>query len=218
MALIVNRRNLYLHIPKTGGIWITGVLTKSSVAVSKIEDKHATYDLVQGRLRAERRLFFWRRWTEFRYFCVVRNPLTWYESWFRYQKSRDFRAYGEVGSTAIWHPMAPLNAIREEDFNAFMTAINDRVPGFAGHMFRSYTVNAAARILRNESLRQDLLQLNRDWEMGLDEDLILQSDPANVSPRDPIVWKPEVFERTVAYERATFDLYGYDWRGAVAVA
>ncbi len=148
MAWIVNRRTIYLHIPKTGGIWITRILKGSGVPLAKIEDKRATYDIVLGRLRCERRLMIWRRWTDYRYFCVVRNPLTWYESWFRYLKSKGFRAYGAVGTTRIWHPMAPVNSIVGDDFTEFMNAMNDRCPGFAGHLFRSYTLNSGARVLR----------------------------------------------------------------------
>lgn len=215
MALLIQRRTVYLHIPKTGGIWLTGILHASGVRLRKVEAKHATYDLVLGRLRAQARLRFWRRWTDYRAFCVVRHPLTWYESWFRYQQARAFRDYGDVGSVPLWHPMAPLNGITASDFNAFMAQVNARVPGFAGHLFRSYTVNSGARVLKAETLRDDLAQLNRDWGLGLDDGRITGAQAANVSPPVPILWHPRILAQTIAHERAAFALYGYDPEGAV---
>jgi hypothetical protein len=114
--------------------------------------------------------------------------------------------------------MAPLNGLATDDFNAFMTELNARAPGFAGALFRSYTERAGARILRTESLRADLLALNADWDLGLDAARIQAAEPANVSPREPIVWAPAVWAETVAHEHATFRLYGYAPDGAVQVA
>ena len=112
MALLLKNGLLYLHIPKTGGNWLTKLLRDHGCVRLSIEDKHATYDLVAGRLR--KRSFIERKFTlrgveSLHYMAVVRNPLTWYESWFKYQTSKQFKDWGQIRNVRKWHVMSSIN-------------------------------------------------------------------------------------------------------------
>eukprot|EP01025_Chloroclados_australasicus_P050207 TRINITY_DN5746_c1_g1_i4.p1 TRINITY_DN5746_c1_g1~~TRINITY_DN5746_c1_g1_i4.p1 ORF type:complete len:188 (-),score=5.11 TRINITY_DN5746_c1_g1_i4:34-597(-) len=165
MAFLLNDRLIFLHIPKTGGNWLTKLLRQSDITMKKISDKHATYDLVSGQLqeRSARPIFGLKK-RQYEFFAVVRNPLTWYESWFKYQSYRfslgAFKDWGANGDPYNWHCMSPLNFGHIADFNDFMERVNERAPGFAGHLFCASTSNSGARILKAESIRSDLVRLS----------------------------------------------------------
>jgi hypothetical protein len=46
MALILKNDVLYLHVPKTGGNWLTATLKAEDLIIGSISHKHATYDYV----------------------------------------------------------------------------------------------------------------------------------------------------------------------------
>ena len=219
MALVIAEKYIYMHIPKAGGNWLTRMLTSANLPLRNLEDKHATYEMLCGNLRAQRRFGLRPRPVPpYLFFAVVRNPLQWYESWFKYQRKHQFRTWGAVGEPAHWHSMAAANLGPFDDFNAFMDAMNTTVPGFVGQLYAAYTLNSGARVLRSETVREDLWKLNQDWTLGLNRADVFESAAENVSPKAPILWRRDIFERTVALEAATFARYGYDCTGVVEVA
>jgi hypothetical protein len=212
MALLLRNDLLYLHIPKTGGNWLTKLLHDHGCVKSSIEHKHASYDLVAGRLR--RRSFIERSFTlrhieNLNFIAVVRNPLKWYESWFKYQNSRGFGDWGKVRNAREWHIMSSINSIKQTDFNDFVMAIHSAHPGFLTSLYAAYTARSAANVLKNESIRDDFAAINARFSLGIPESAIFESAEYGVSPKIPILWDQKVFETTVALERAAFSAYGY---------
>jgi hypothetical protein len=222
VALKIDGKIFFLHVPKTGGNWVAKILKESGVDFSECDQKYATYDIVCGRLRTI------KDFQNYQFFCFVRNPLVWYGSWYKYQLMRGFRKWGESGVQGQWHVMSGLNScIGEEEqymevqghptFNEFMMRVNADSPGFAGYVFRSYTVNSSARVLRAESSRQAFLALCKEWELPVNRETIIESPNENVSSKVEITWDHKVFESTVRNETATFALYNCDWKDVVAV-
>lgn len=204
------RNTYFLHIPKTGGNWLRSIIKQSSIKEIKTNkiSKHATFDLLVGTNRTKFLNLELKK--KIRYFCVVRHPLLWYQSWFSYQHDKGWRNWGEEGNFNDWHCLSALNMPKEDDFNQFMIRINQNSPGFLTFLYHSYVLNSGARFLRNENLRDELLSINREWRLGLSEQLILESDKLNVSTKSPIVWDEKVLKDTIENESSILKKYGYE--------
>tara|TARA_B100001059_G_scaffold167295_1_gene166894 strand:+ start:780 stop:1436 length:657 start_codon:yes stop_codon:yes gene_type:complete len=198
----------FLHIPKTGGNWVRSIIRGSGVKEIKTNQisKHATYDLLAG---VHNRTFF-KSPISIKYFCVVRHPLLWYQSWFRYQQDKGWKNWGEKGNMLRWHCLTGINMKKQDDFNMFMTHVNNYSPGFLTSLYHSYVLNSGARYLKNENLKYELLSLNEDWCLGLNEKIIVDSEKINVSTKSEIIWDEKVLAETLENEIPLLKKYGYD--------
>ncbi|SIS57531.1 hypothetical protein SAMN05421759_101516 [Roseivivax lentus] len=212
MALLLKDDIVYLHIPKTGGNWLTKILSDHDLVVASVSHKHATYDLIAGQVRQAKGGYFRRRVLpkgKLRYLAVVRHPMRWYESWFKYQTSKEFRRWGQPGQAANWHVMSPLNEITDDDFNTFLDKITTRAPGFVSGMYAAYCAASGAHILKNETIRDDLAAFNRAAGLGIPETAIFDSPAHGVSPRMTLTWDPALFDRVARLEAAALAAHGY---------
>lgn len=144
MAIKLKNGAEFLHIPKTGGTWVTEILEQLDLIDRHIGGhKHVDYDrllyftknirsgreyLKEAMVRASRKLrrgFLKGRNEEtvthnpIR-FCFVRHPLTWYESWWKYMSGRGWNDWGTENSAGDWHPNSILNGLGSDDFNEFV--------------------------------------------------------------------------------------------------
>ena len=220
MAYIINRKFIFLHIPKTGGSWVNSVLEDSNLDLEKIGYyKHASYDHVVGVLlhKFDRNTLFNKflrlyRKHDYKYFTVIRNPITWYESLFKYLQMRDemgFKRPGTVGKHHEWHILSSTNHIATKDFNQFIEEIVSKAPGLATYVFNSYVLNSSCYILKQESLRKDLQVFNEKFDIGIKAELIQESESLNCSPVKKLIWEEENLKKIIKYDCAIFDSYGY---------
>lgn len=222
MALVLKNDVLYLHVPKTGGNWLTATLEAEDLVVGKISHKHATWDYVVNARDKERGWF--GRVTGARQqlsrspqvFCVVRHPLSWYESWWKYQNGKAWRDWGTAGHLGDWHVCAALNAAKSPDFMDFMRSVNLHCPGFASQMFARYTQGSGAIVLRNETLAEDFVALAEKVGWKIDPVRVLGSGRLGMSPNLPTEWDPDVRAETLANEHIGLRLYGYAASGIAA--
>ena len=131
----------FLHLPKTGGNWVTRVLEQNHLVERYIQHKHASYDLnlFGDRMGSGRQLVHlcsrlaagkFKRILGIPYdepdaascfrFCFVRHPLSWYESWWKYMKSRGWNDWGRKNSARYWDPNSLLNGLGSDNFNTFV--------------------------------------------------------------------------------------------------
>ncbi len=79
MALLLPNHNaVFLHVPKTGGLFIQDFLRKNGIPHRMIGYRHSPADLIG-----------WNHKAKFK-FCFIREPLAWYRSYWQMR-------YGETG-------------------------------------------------------------------------------------------------------------------------
>ena len=217
MASILKNNVVFLHIPKTGGTWVKKVLEDEGLLVADYSHEHSTYDYFAAatRLLRKRNYFYRLQKRRFlvddpKFFCVVRNPLTWYESWYKFQIARNFEKWGSVGDPGKWHVMSALNDLVTDDFNQFMENVNTRVPGFVTSLYAMYTANSGATAVRLENIHVEMADFLTKSGIAVAPEKLKAKEKENVSPEIRIAWDPDLRERTIRNEIAAFSRYGYD--------
>ncbi len=226
MALILKGGAVFLHIPKTGGNWVTAVLKESGLVHDRLGHKHADFNRLLAPVNpASWGPFGYLSWRKIRralepkpfMFCFVRHPLGWYESWFKYmsQPSRNWRDWGSERDVFDWHPNAVLNGCGSDSFDGFVGNVIAKRPGYVTELFASYTQPQVDFIGRQESLRTDLVAVLRRLNLSFDEDFVMNFKEVGVSPRggQPIQWNSDLRNKVLSLEQVALLRYGYG-RGA----
>jgi hypothetical protein len=222
MALILKNGAVFLHVPKTGGNWVTAVLRECGLVRAHLGHKHADMSrlLVPVNGRNSRLVGYLglRRTLAALHpkpfmFCFVRHPLKWYESWFKYmaQPARNWRTWGSERELLDWHPAAVLNGCGAPEFNQFVRNVLAKRPGYVTELFAAYAQPQLDQVGRQETLRQDLVAILKRLNLNFDEDFIMNYQPVGVSPEpeQTVVWEPELRARVLALEQVALLRYGY---------
>lgn len=211
----------FLHIPKTGGSWVSRVLEENGLILERYGTKHDDYDrnLVgpmrgrehlseAARLARKRLAKYWpfpldiERRPVFR-FCFVRHPLSWYESFWKFMKGLDWdNDAGTPNSRDDWHPNSILNGLGSNDFNEFVRNVVNERPGYVSELFFAYTKPGISFIGKNEDLRKDLAYVLDHLGLEYDRTKIEDSPRARVSKtaQSEIQWDPELRETVLRLE------------------
>lgn len=222
MALILKGGAIFLHIPKTGGSWITKVLHESGLIAGKIGHKHADIDhlfspnsnnrsrMIQYNVKRLLGIYPKNPFL----FCFVRHPLSWYESWFKYmsQPDQQWRHWGNEHDLRQWHPNAILNGLGDPDFNQFVRNVIHKRAGYVTEMYSRYTAPHINFIGKLENLHHDLIQVLNQLQLNFDENLIRNHSPVNKSnsSQSVIKWDPNLKKEVLKLEQIAITRYGYD--------
>lgn len=227
MAILLTDGSLYLHVPKTGGNWVARVLSDAGLIRREIGHKHATYERAvnEVRLRPEKQVLgmaagialdkFRRKFLGHRYqrpftFCFVRNPLTWYESWWRYMGKRGWNQWGEEGNPHRWHPNAGLNGLGDPDFNVFMSRVLARHPGYVSMLLFQYATPFADYVGRMESLAADVARVLDLRGLPFDRDGMARLSKINESQEGQrLEWDPALRQAAIRLELPALLKFGY---------
>lgn len=200
MGAILKDGSVFLHVPKTGGNWIIEILKIHKILEREFFHKHSD----AGRLQVlEDEIFLKNPFI----FCFVRHPVTWFESWYRYQKKRKFKGWGKNGNV-FYHPCSVIDDCQNDDFNKFVTNVIDKCPGFVSHMFFQFTKNSdfvghQEKLFHHSKI---LLEgLNKDYNFNVSARL----ESINVSINYPIRWDRKVLNEFQKYELSGIKQYGY---------
>jgi len=138
---------IFYHIPKTGGNYIRLVLQRITTDIEEITHPHAS-PLKVGKKRHDPE----------KSFCVVRHPLTWYESFFRYRIKTGWRL-GQ--GTRIYNDGPhPIDAHCHSDtFRAFISKMLVYYPnGWVTSLYLRF-IPFCKYTLRQENLTPELKEL-----------------------------------------------------------
>lgn len=229
----------FLHIPKTGGSWVTKVLEANGLVARHVGHMHANSDMnlvgdragsagdllrVCGQLAARkirkklRLRFYDPDEREFFSFCFVRHPLSWYESWWKYMTGRGWNDWGQENSLRHWHPNVALNGLGDADFNTFVSNCVRVRPGYVSELFFSFAKPGISFIGRTENLVDDLVYVLDFLGLEVDAATIRQTARVNVSPRTTaaIEWDPDLRRTVMQLELPALVHFGYisDQEGA----
>lgn len=229
MAVILEDGSVFLHIPKTGGTWVSGVLRDLGLARCSIGHRHANWPhlLAPGWQGAGRRLeYLYKRARHLRLhprpftFCFVRHPLKWYESFYRYKSQPDiaWELDGDADDFDRWHPNAVLNGLgqtaggRTVEFNDFVAAVHRKFPGYVTALYDHYTFHPVDFVGKQESLREDLVAVLEGRGFDFDPDAIREADAVNVSAgrKETVEWDPELRARVLEAEAGALERFGYE--------
>lgn len=221
MALFLKNKTIFLHIPKTGGSWMSRVLYDQGLVSFGIGNKHsdASHFLVpplghySARAWLKYALAVRRIRKEPHQLCyVVRNPFKWYESWFKYQSDpkRNWKDWGRAGDPLDWHPNMELNGLRADDFNSFVDQMIERHPGYVTRLYARYGDLGHAHAFHLETIRDELCAY-LDQTGASYSRAAIQSEPDYwVSKQAAITWEPRLRARVAELDVAAFERYGYD--------
>jgi hypothetical protein len=221
MPTILKGNLVFLHIPKTGGTWVKKVLESLDLIIEKdVAHEHSTYAHYSGWVRGQKSRTLLERLgrkkkgsrppAEPTFFCVVRNPITWYESWFKFQIWQKLAHWGAPGVPEKWHVMSALNDDLSEDFNEFVANVNRNHPGFVTALYSMYAMNSGARVLHLENIRHELADLLSASGLPVDPSELQTRSAENASPSVDLQWNKKLKQLTIQNEMAAFRGYGYD--------
>lgn len=231
---------VFLHIPKTGGSWVTDALRAQNLIAYQFGHIHADLNQASKHLDIGAALsdvggwakrFVPMSWKKSRIalrakhrqratykphmpptFCFVRHPLRWYESFWRYMRGRAGDDWSqEPDLLHPWHPCAPLRMLGHADFRQFVRNVNREQPGFVTQMYARYAQGETTIVGKQENLVEDLGRILKRLAVGFDEHQLRQSERINVSDqRARLTWSDELREETHRLEYAGLVRYGYE--------
>jgi hypothetical protein len=142
-------------------------------------------------------------------FCFVRHPLSWYESWWKFMETVNWRDFGKTNSASLWHPNSILNGLGSNDFNEFVWNVMQKRPGYVSELFMSYTKSGINFIGRTESLNQDMLDVLTLLDIEIDKTKILEAPKFHQSKKVEVEWDPKLKEMMLKLELPALIHFGY---------
>ena len=146
-------------------------------------------------------------------FCFVRNPLRWYESWFKYmeQPSRQWKFWGDERDIYDWHPNSILNGLGQCGFPEFVQNVNKKRPGYVTELYGWYTKPQIDFIGKQEQLVDDFIEVLKIMNLDFDEEFVRNYGKVGASPNPEkeVNWPDELKMTTALLEYAGMIRYGY---------
>lgn len=182
---------LFLHVPKTGGIWVQAALKAAGIAT--------TWASVRlGVSTGHAPLWGYVHTYPFA-FGFVRHPLAWYSSYFRFQCANGWPNW----EAPSWHPQACLAPYASLTFAVFVQMVLAHEPSYVTRMYEWYFGPPGTMYIdaigHQETLAQDLVAILTRLGYQGHEEPIMATPMANESP-GVARWDRELFEQVLCSE------------------
>jgi hypothetical protein len=231
MALILKNNYVYLHIPKTGGNWLTRILHELNLVRGAVSHKHADLSFLES-FRSTRapNKYLKEMWLRSRFMvrpitplCVVRHPTSWYESWYRYQVGRSWPSWPHGPDKSTWHICQELNHLCTNPprvYNEYLERVIRYSPGFCSRLYGRYTGGTNTVVFHLEKLREEAIAFFSERQWGLTHDLIghFHQPPFGTSPELDTHADSHLLEELMFYDASALRLYGYEERSTANLA
>lgn len=195
MSLVL-KKGIFYHVPKTGGQWVRSFLKDNGMAdfVYREENKpRGVLNLTKEHispLHANKSVVGTRP-----SFAFIRNPVTWYQSFWRYKESN--KGWDE-----------PYLEYADNSFNGFMEKIMNITPGFLTRIYKEF--DGVDFLGKQENLENDIVSIllaTGDIDDKNIESLVYPL-PTNVTAKNYLVdYDPKVLERMKKLEKWIFEKY-----------
>ena len=121
-----------------------------------------------------------------------------------------WRNWGNEKDMFDWHPNSMLNGCGSNDFNTFIRNVIEKRPGYVSELYADYAKPQVDFVGKQETLREDLLEVLRNLYVNFGEKLISRSDKVGVSPEPKVEmkWNPELEEEVLRLEQVALWRYG----------
>ena len=186
---------LFLHIPKTGGVWLSevakSIVGSDQVALCSSRCGNGHHSLLRDVVN--------------RYdvsFSMVRHPVSWYESWWSFQAG----SWVENSRRAGWWSVSPTERCASDDFDTFVRLMLKWEPGFVSRMYEWYLGPPGRTLVdivgRYEELHESCIAFLRSLGIVASSQDLEAVERKNVSLKKAgkPVWDPELRDRVVASE------------------
>lgn len=217
--MILTRHFVFVHIPKTGGSFVRAVIQRHAPVAWQVEtsDLHPSVRDIPASHRHLPR------------FAVVRNPFSWYVSWFHYKVATQGAGDGPPDPDAAFDPFFELVTDGgQADFGTALRRAFDARPELQGGagpysqllMELVGADGSGCRFGRMETLREDLSGFLQavvpagDGGVPAPMAAAIQERPAHNTSKHAhfsSYYDPKLRALVEARDRAVFDLFGYAW-------
>lgn len=185
------KHGIFIHFPKTGGVWATMLLTELGLVVEPLIEPHCSLKDVLSKHPDLASL---------KSFCFVRHPFSWYQSFWAF---RCANGWGRDENL--------LDTCRAPTFQEFIRNVVKRCPGHLSAHLKELT-QGVTYIGRFEALRESMIAILSVLGESFSYEAVYAHPPENVSPKDPVIagrYTPELLDLLYKAETYAFTEFGY---------
>lgn len=227
MSTLLKCDAVFLHVPKTGGMYVRRLLQAMDMIRFDFSRDHSD---MQHTLHTSQYFpgnFYLRSLQlgtnldshvrKCYKFCVVRNPIDWYVSYWRYMTDLNWKSMAPTKKRTRfgfrydqWHPLVPLEAFANGDFNQFVAGVTEAYPGFLSNMYAAYADPAhISFVAKQETLTEDLKQIFQQLNLPYQEDIFARPGRVNESRTEEPICTKATRDLIIGSEQESFVRYGY---------
>jgi hypothetical protein len=195
MPTLVTPKLRFLHVPKTGGVWVTGALAAAGVATAPLA--RSQNGMVPAHAGLEATADYDRLFT----LAYIRHPLDWWRSFWGHRMVHGWEPAHAIDSRA-----------RSDDFHEFIALVVERLPGHLHERFSLYIgppERPISYIGRFERLVEDLVRALHQAGEPFDEAALRSHPRENVGDyaRHPARYTPALADALARSELALIERF-----------